>query len=130
MTTLTQAERDEIRLKADQETIRMAALVPTWYTPENRNLMNKIIITSIIGVVMFVLFAFPGLAFAADPFAPAKEEITNTVGTGSTIQFAILAAGLVITIIGGFVTKNWPGAIGAFVVGMIFVNAGLKIVGM
>lgn len=130
MNNLTQQERDDIRLKADLETIRLAALIPKCYTPENRNMMNKIIITLIIGIILFVMFAYPGLAYAADPFAQAKAEITDTVGSGSTVQFGILAAGLVITVISGFVSKNWPASIGVFIVGMIFVNAGLKIVGM
>lgn len=127
---LTQQERDDIRLKADLETIRLAALIPKCYTPENRNLAFKILVTLIIGVILFILFSYPGLAYAADPFAEAKAEITSTVGTGSTVQFGILAAGLVIAVVTGFVSKNWPAAIGAFVVGMIFVNAGLKVVGM
>ncbi|WP_258866556.1 type IV conjugative transfer system pilin TraA [Shewanella morhuae] len=67
---------------------------------------------------------------AADIFAPAKSEIVDTVGTGSTAQFAILVVGLCVGAITGFLTKNWGAAIGSFIVGIIFVNVALKVVGL
>jgi len=38
--------------------------------------------------------------------------------------------GLCAAALTGFLTKNWGAAIGAFVVGMIFVNVALKVVGL
>lgn len=130
MTTLTQHDQNSLPNKANQEIVRIGALVPQCYTPENRNLMFKICATLMLGIFLFILFAFPGLAYAADPFAPAKGEIVDTVGTGSTAQFAILVVGLCAGALTGFLTKNWGNAIGGFIVGMIFVNVALKVVGL
>jgi len=129
-TPMAQDEREALRIKADQEMVRIGALVPKCYTPENRNLMYKIVGMLIVWVLLMVFFV-PTLVHAAgDPFAPAKAEITATVGSGSTLQFALLAVGLIAALVTGFLTKNWGAAIGGFVVGMIFINAGLTIVGM
>lgn len=53
-----QAKTDAIRLKADLETIRLAALIPKSYTPENRVLVYKIVGVLIFGVFLFALFVF------------------------------------------------------------------------
>lgn len=56
--TNVQSKTDAIHLKADLETIRIAALIPKSYTPENRTLMYKIVGTLIVGVILFKLFVF------------------------------------------------------------------------
>ena len=129
MTTMTQVEREALRIKADQEMVRIGALVPKCYTPENRTLMYKIV-GALIAWALLMIFFVPSLAHAADPFASAKSEIVDTVGSGSTMQFALLVIGLCAAGITGFLTKNWGGAIGGFVVGMIFLNVALKVVGL
>ena len=128
-TQMTKEERDELRIKADLEIIRIGALMPKSYTPENRTLMYKIVGMFILWVLLMVFFV-PTLVHAADPFAVAKAEIVDTVGSGSTAQFGLLVVGLCAAGITGFLTKNWGAAIGGFVVGMIFINAGLKVVGL
>ncbi|WP_394230776.1 hypothetical protein [Shewanella colwelliana] len=128
-TTMTQNEREALHIKADQEMVRIGALVPQCYTPQNRNLMYKIV-GVFIAWVLLMFFFVPTLAHAADPFAPAKSEIVDTVGSGSTAQFALLVIGLCAAGITGFVTKNWGAAIGGFIVGMIFLNVALKAVGL
>ena len=125
----THMTREELRIKADQEMVRIGALVPKCYTPENRNLMYKVVGMIIIWGLLMVFFV-PTLAHAADPFAAAKSEIVDTVGTGSTAQFALLVIGLCAAAITGFLTKNWGAAIGGFIVGMIFINVALKVVGL
>lgn len=127
--TMSQQEREELRIKADQEMVRIGALIPKCYTPENRNLVYKIVGMIIVWALLMVFFV-PTLAHAADPFATAKSEIVDTVGTGSTAQFAILVVGLCAGALTGFLTKNWGAAIGSFIVGMIFVNVALKVVGL
>ena len=92
-TQMTQDEREALRIKADQEMVRIGALVPKCYTPQNRNLMVKIVGMLIVWALLMVFFV-PTLAHAADPFAPAKSEIVDTVGSGSTAQFALLVIGL------------------------------------
>lgn len=129
MTTMNQADRDEIRTSADLELIRLGKLVPKCYTPENRTLMYKIV-GAFIAWALLMIFFVPSLAHAADPFLDAKSEIVDTVGSGSTMQFALLVIGLCAAGVTGFVTKNWGGAIGGFVVGMIFLNVALKVVGL
>ena len=129
MPTMTKEERDELRTSADLELIRLGKLVPKCYTPENRNLMYKIV-GALIAWALLMIFFVPSLAHAADPFAVAKAEIVDTVGSGSTAQFGLLVVGLCAAGITGFLTKNWGAAIGGFVVGMIFINAGLKVVGL
>ena len=129
MTIMTQVEREALRIKADQEMVRIGALVPKCYTPENRTLMYKIV-GALIAWALLMIFFVPSLAHAADPFASAKSEIVDTVGSGSTMQFALLVIGLCAAGITGFLTKNWGGAIGGFVVGMIFLNVALKVVGL
>ena len=129
MTTMTKEEREEIRTSAELEIIRIGKLIPQSYTPENRTLMYKIGGMFILWVLLMVFFV-PSLAYAVDPFVNAKSEIIDTVGSGSTMQFALLVIGLCAAGITGFLTRNWGGAIGGFVVGMIFLNVALKVVGL
>lgn len=123
MTTKTQqpsAQQSEV----NEEILRLAKHIPS----DRTIFLMRVIGIFIICVVATLLLSWD--VHAADPFAPAKSEIVDTVGTGSTAQFAILAVGLCAAAVGGFLTKNWGGAIGGFIVGVIFVNVGMKVVGL
>ncbi|MPY24499.1 hypothetical protein FM037_03285 [Shewanella psychropiezotolerans] len=130
MTSMTKEEREALRIKADQEIVRLGAMMPQCYTPENRDSMYTLIVIFLLWVFLMACLVYPGFVYAADPFAPAKSEIVDTVGTGSTAQFALLVIGLCAAGITGFLTKNWGAAIGGFVVGMIFLNVSLRVVGL
>ena len=87
-----------------------------------------IVVTSLFVMMMFI----PSTAFAAgaDLFAGTKDEIKASAGRDSGLWFAILVIGLAVGAITGFVTKNWAGAVGGFVVGMIFLNAAASVIGL
>ena len=85
-----------------------------------------IVVTSLFVMMMFM----PSTAFAADLFKDTKTEITDSAGRQSGLWFAITVIGLAVGAITGFVTKNWAGAIGGFVVGMIFLNAAASVIGL
>ena len=123
MTTKTQqpnAQQSEV----NEEILRLAKHIPS----DSTIFIMRCTFLFIICVIATLLLSWD--VHAADPFAPAKSEIVDTVGTGSTAQFAILAVGLCAAAVGGFLTKNWGGAIGGFIVGVIFVNVGMKVVGL
>ena len=128
MTTKTQqpnaqqpnAQQNEV----NEEILRLAKHIPS----DSTIFIMRWTFLFIICVVATLLLSWD--VHAADPFVKAKSEIVDTVGTGSTAQFAILVVGLCAAALTGFVTKNWGAAIGAFVVGMIFVNVALKVVGL
>lgn len=110
--------------KVNEEMLRLAKHIPSDST---------IFIMRIVGLIIICLGAtliFSWDVHAADVFAPAKNEIVDTVGTGSTAQFAILVVGLCAGALTGFLTKDWGKAIGGFIVGMIFINVTLKVVGL
>lgn len=69
-------------------------------------------------------------SYAVDIFGGEKAQITDTVGDGSVVQFAILTLGVVGAAITGYLTKNWGASIGGFVVGMLFLNITMKVVGL
>lgn len=95
------------------------------------SIVHIIVHHKILNLIVVYLFSITfSSAYAADPFASAKSEIVDTVGSGSTAQFALLVIGLCAAGITGFLTKNWGAAIGGFVVGMIFLNMALKVVGL
>ncbi|GEK16058.1 hypothetical protein [Aliivibrio fischeri] len=77
-----------------------------------------------------LLFIFTGHANAADIFAGAKSDITEATNTDSTLYLAITALSLIVAVITGVTTKNWFGAIGGFAASMIFISAGMKMVGL
>ena len=87
-----------------------------------------IVVTSLFVMMIFM----PSTAFAAgtDLFKDTKTEITASAGRESGLWFAITVIGLAVGAITGFVTKNWAGAIGGFVVGMIFLNAAAMVIGL
>lgn len=124
MTTLTQKQPNAQQTEVNEEILRLAKHIPS----DSTIFLMRCTFLFIICVVATLLLSWD--VHAADPFAPAKSEIVDTVGTGSTAQFAILAVGLCAAAVGGFLTKNWGGAIGGFIVGVIFVNVGMKVVGL
>lgn len=69
-------------------------------------------------------------AFAADLFDSGKATVTDTIGTGSSGEFYILAAGLIGGIILGIIQKNWVGGIIGFFVGVVFWEVGKAFVGL
>lgn len=69
-------------------------------------------------------------AFATDLFAGGKTTVTSTIGSGSSGEFYMLAAGLIGGIIVGIVQKNWIGGIIGFFVGVVFWEIGKGIVGL
>ncbi|MCS6125049.1 hypothetical protein G3495_21010 [Shewanella baltica] len=124
MTTLTQKQPSAQQSEVNEEILRLAKHIPS----DSTIFIMRCTFLFIICIVATLLLSWD--VHAADPFAPAKSEIVDTVGTGSTAQFAILAVGLCAAAVGGFLTKNWGGAIGGFIVGVIFVNVGMKVVGL
>lgn len=114
---------------AQQSAVNEEILRLTKYIPSDSTIfIMRCAFLLIFCVVATLLLSWD--VHAADVFAPAKNEIVDTVGTGSTAQFAILVVGLCAGALTGFLTKNWGAAIGGFIVGIIFVNVGLKVVGL
>ncbi|ADT96700.1 MULTISPECIES: hypothetical protein [Shewanella] len=124
MTTLTQKQPSAQQTEVNAEILRLAKHIPS-----NRTInVMRVVGIFIVCVVATLLLSWD--VHAIDIFAPAKNEIVDTVGTGSTAQFAILVAGLCVGALTGFLTRDWGKAIGGFIVGIIFVNVGLKVVGL
>ncbi len=69
-------------------------------------------------------------ALAADIFAGSKAVIKENADGDSGLYMGMTVAGLGSAALGGFLTKNWGGAIGGFVTGMIFANTAMSIVGL
>ncbi|KFA94990.1 type IV conjugative transfer system pilin TraA [Vibrio sp. ER1A] len=69
-------------------------------------------------------------AFAADLFSGAKTTIKETAGDGSAVENGILAVGAIGAAAGGFMTRNWMGAVGGFTAGMIFWEVVKPLVGL
>ncbi len=84
----------------------------------------------LLSALFFMLFMLTGHAHAADIFAGAKTDITEATNTDSTLYLAITALSLIVAVITGVTTKNWFGAIGGFAASMIFISAGMKMVGL
>lgn len=123
MTTKTQqpnAQQSEV----NEEILRLAKHIPS----DSTIFIMRCTFLFIICVIATLLLSWD--VHAIDIFAPAKNEIVDTVGTGSTAQFAILVAGLCVGALTGFLTRDWGKAIGGFIVGIIFINVGLKVVGL
>ncbi len=84
--------------------------------------------TLLIGFIIAVTISNPALA--ADLFTDAKGTIKDTAGDGSAVENAILAAGAIGAVAGGFMSRNWLGAIGGFAGGMIFWEVVKPLVGL
>lgn len=123
MTTKTQQPSAQ-QSAVNEEILRLAKHIPS----DSTIFIMRCTFLFIICIVATLLLSWD--VHAADIFAPAKNEIVDTVGTGSTAQFAILVAGLCVGALTGFLTRDWGKAIGGFIVGIIFVNVGLKVVGL
>ncbi|MEZ8082818.1 hypothetical protein [Enterovibrio norvegicus] len=76
------------------------------------------------------MFGLVSPSWAIDLFESGKTTVTDTIGTGSSGEFYILAAGLIGGIIGGIVQKNWVGGIIGFFVGVVFWEVGKAFVGL
>lgn len=88
---------------------------------------NKTLL-AILFASLFILSS--NSAFAADLFAAGKTTIKETAGDGSAVENAILAAGAIGAAAGGFMSRNWLGAVGGFAGGMIFWEVVKPLVGL
>ncbi|MGR5282002.1 hypothetical protein [Photobacterium damselae] len=95
-------------------------------TPTNKKTAFYTLFALIATVVMFL----PQFAHAVDMFAGAKTEIQESTNSDSTLWFSLTIAGLGVSALTGFLTKNWPLAIGGFFVGMIFLSAAATVIGL
>lgn len=77
-----------------------------------------------------VVLAATEPALAADLFATAKTTIKENAGNGSGLYQAMTVAGLGAAGVGGYMTKNWVGAVGGFATGMIFTNTAMTMLGI
>lgn len=77
-----------------------------------------------------VVLAVSQPAMAADLFAGAKTVIKENSDGSSGLYQAMTVAGLGTAAVGGFMTKNWVGAVGGFSAGMIFTNFAMTMVGL
>ncbi|PSU39912.1 type IV conjugative transfer system pilin TraA, partial [Photobacterium frigidiphilum] len=66
----------------------------------------------------------------ADLFAGAKTVIKENTDGSSGLYQAMTVAGLGAAAVGGYMTKNWVGAIGGFSAGMIFTNFAMSMIGL
>ena len=72
----------------------------------------------------FLLFLLPQFGFCDDPFSDGKQTVTDSVGQGSTIQYVIGAAALIIGLVTGLSTKNWFLGVAIVVVPIILMTFG------
>lgn len=124
---LTQNEQVELQIKTNEALLQMAKHAPT----DTTIFLFRWVFFPFVAL-MFFIFIAPAYAdgATADIFATLKPDIKATVGTGSIAQFALVSAGLCAAAFTGYTTKNWGAAIGAFVVGMIFVNGAMTVIGL
>ena len=111
----------------------MSPLVSTAPMARNASLFNTspyLVKLMVLVALFFVMFLFTGYANAADIFASAKSDITEATSTDSALYLAITVLSLVVAVIAGITTKNWFAAIGGFAASMIFISAGMKMVGL
>ena len=94
--------------------------------------LRPLMLTVVLSMAFVMMMFIPSAAHAAatDLFAGTKDEIKASVGRSSGLWFGITVIGLAVGAITGFVTKNWAGAVGGFVVGMIFLNAAASVIGL
>ncbi|ERB62555.1 type IV conjugative transfer system pilin TraA [Vibrio coralliilyticus] len=79
--------------------------------------------------VVLVLLAIHS-ALGADLFSAGKQTIKDTAGSGSAVENALLASGAIGAVSAGFMTRNWMGAVGGFIGGMIFWEVVKPLVGL
>lgn len=95
-------------------------------TPTNKKTAFYTLFALIAAAVMLL----PQFAHAADMFASAKGEIQESTNSDSSLWFGLTVAGLAVSGLTGFLTKNWPLAIGGFFAGMLFLNAAAGVIGL
>ncbi|PCD85528.1 type IV conjugative transfer system pilin TraA [Vibrio mediterranei] len=96
-----------------------------------KNLSSINTTTFALGVLLTavtLLISYP--ASAVDLFDSAKTTIKDTAGEGSAVENGILAIGAIGAAAGGFMTRNWMGAVGGFTAGMIFWEVIKPLVGL
>ncbi|CAH6877502.1 type IV conjugative transfer system pilin TraA [Vibrio lentus] len=98
---------------------KRTAITQQW----KKHTSKALVLTSLV-----VLSTQPTLA--ADLFAAGKTTIKETAGDGSAVENAILAAGAIGAAAGGFMSRNWLGAVGGFAGGMIFWEVVKPLVGL
>ncbi|MEZ8862561.1 type IV conjugative transfer system pilin TraA [Vibrio sp. 10N.247.311.51] len=86
------------------------------------------VITAITLSSILLLITQPALA--VDLFAAGKTTIKDTAGDDSAVENAILGAGAIGAAAGGFMSRNWLGAVGGFTGGMIFWEVVKPMVGL
>lgn len=95
-------------------------------TPTQKKTAFYTLFVLIAAAVMFL----PQFAHAADMFASAKGEIQESTNSDSSLWFGLMVAGLAVSGLTGFLTKNWPLAIGGFFAGVLFLNAAAGVIGL
>ncbi|MGR5096757.1 type IV conjugative transfer system pilin TraA [Vibrio maritimus] len=85
---------------------------------------------TISGILIVLSLFLSNPVFAADLFDGAKTTIKDTAGDGSAVENGILAVGAIGAAAGGFMTRNWMGAVGGFTAGMIFWEVVKPLVGL
>ena len=85
-----------------------------------------------IAAVAAVVLSEPALATstATDLFASGKEMVKKSAGDGSGVETAMLAFSAVTAVVGGVTSRNWFGAVGGFVGGMMFWELAKPLVGL
>lgn len=100
---------------------------PTFSHSTKKNVIYPVLTLLVVSAFMLLM---PNMAHAADLFANAKAQITESTNSDSTLWFAVTVAGLAGAALTGFLTKNWPLAIGGFFAGIIFMRAASSVIGL
>lgn len=96
----------------------------------NKQLFKQKAIVKTAAFIAVAAIAVTQPALATDLFAAGKTIINETAGDGSAVENAILAAGAIGAAAGGFMSRNWLGAVGGFAGGMIFWEVVKPLVGL
>lgn len=85
-----------------------------------------------IAAVAAVVLSEPALAesTATDLFASGKDMVKKNAGDGSGVETAMLGFSALSAAVVGITSRNWFGAVGGFVGGMIFWELAKPIVGL
>ncbi len=102
----------------------------TLSTPALTPTQKKTVFYTLFALIAAAVMFLPQFAHAADMFASAKGEIQESTNSDSSLWFGLTVAGLAVSGLTGFLTKNWPLAIGGFFAGMLFLNAAAGVIGL
>ncbi|CAH6836462.1 Pilin [Vibrio chagasii] len=83
--------------------------------------------------VAAVLLSEPALAegtAASDLFASGKDMVKKNAGDGSGVETAMLGFSAISAAVVGITSRNWFGAVGGFVGGMMFWELAKPLVGL